>query len=468
MKKQYLEAGRIVNTHGVRGEVKIEPWADDASFLTRFKRFYLDGKAVKVLSIRVHKTMCIAALEGIDDVNAAMTLKGKVIFIDRDDAKLPAGAVFIQDILGARVVDEAGTELGVLEEVIPEPSASVYVVRGVNSRRFGMETMRIDILTLFPDAVNAMMSSSILGRGAKKGAIEINCVQIRDFTTNRQQQVDDYPYGGGWGCVMMAQPLKSCLDHVIAQAGERKRRVIYMSPQGKRFDQSEARRLVTDYDHLVLVCGHYEGVDERFIQLCCDEEMSIGDYVLTGGEIPAMAIADSVCRMVPGVLSDPECYIGESHWDGLLEYPQYTRPDVWEGMEVPEVLRSGNHADVAAWRREQQLVRTRDKRPDLFEAFEPRTKEDAEAVRRLSGRERLSFDCHRAELQDMADLMLIADEAGGGDAAAGGGPDHGSRLLQHPGGHQRGQPEHAAPAGASRLHPLRLPPYHRQRGRGRY
>ena len=275
-----------------------------------------------------------------------------------------------------------------------------------------METMRIDILTLFPDAVNAMMSSSILGRGAKKGAIEINCVQIRDFTTNRQQQVDDYPYGGGWGCVMMAQPLKSCLDHVIAQAGERKRRVIYMSPQGKRFDQSEARRLVTDYDHLVLVCGHYEGVDERFIQLCCDEEMSIGDYVLTGGEIPAMAIADSVCRMVPGVLSDPECYIGESHWDGLLEYPQYTRPDVWEGMEVPEVLRSGNHADVAAWRREQQLVRTRDKRPDLFEAFEPRTKEDAEAVRRLSGRERLSFDCHRAELQDMADLMLIADEAG--------------------------------------------------------
>ena len=130
MKKQYLEAGRIVNTHGVRGEVKIEPWADDASFLTRFKRFYMDGKAVKILSIRVHKTMCIAALDGIDDVNAAMALKGKVVFIDRDDAKLPEGTVFIQDILGARVVDEAGNELGVLEEIIPEPSASVYVVRG--------------------------------------------------------------------------------------------------------------------------------------------------------------------------------------------------------------------------------------------------------------------------------------------------------------------------------------------------
>ena len=271
--------------------------------------------------------------------------------------------------------------------------------------------MRIDILTLFPDAVDAMMSSSILGRAERKGVIEINCVQIRDFTTNKQQQVDDYPYGGGWGCVMMAQPLKSCLDHVIAEAGDRRRRVIYMSPQGKRFDQSEARRLVTDYDHLVLVCGHYEGVDERFIELCCDEEMSLGDFVLTGGEIPAMAIADSVCRMVPGVLSDPECYIGESHWDGLLEYPQYTRPEVWEGLAVPEVLRAGNHADVAAWRREQQIIRTREKRPDMFDAFEPQTKEERAVIERLNGRERLKFDCHRAELQDMADLMLIADEA---------------------------------------------------------
>ena len=271
--------------------------------------------------------------------------------------------------------------------------------------------MRIDILTLFPDAVNAMMSSSILGRAEKKGVIEINCVQIRDFTTNKQQQVDDYPYGGGWGCVMMAQPLKACLDHVVEQAGDRRRRVIYMSPQGRRFDQKEARRLVADYDHLVLVCGHYEGVDERFIELCCDEELSVGDFVLTGGEIPAMAVADCVCRMVPGVLSDPECYIGESHWEGLLEYPQYTRPDVWEGMEVPAVLRAGNHAEVAAWRREQQILRTREKRPDMFEAFVPQTKEDEAVVRRLEGRERLVFDCHRAELQDMADLMMIVDEA---------------------------------------------------------
>lgn len=274
-----------------------------------------------------------------------------------------------------------------------------------------MRHMRIDILTLFPDAVNAMMSSSILGRAAARGVIEINCVQIRDFTTNKQQQVDDYPYGGGWGCVMMAQPLKSCLDHVTAQAGPRRRRVIYMSPQGTPFNQTEAKRLVGNYDHLVLVCGHYEGVDERFIELCCDEEMSIGDFVLTGGEIPAMAIADSVCRMVPGVLSDPECYMGESHWDGLLEYPQYTRPEIWEGLQVPEVLRAGNHRDVEAWRREQQLIRTQARRPDMFAAFQPQTREEETIVQRLTGREKLTYDCRRATEADVDALMAIAGDA---------------------------------------------------------
>ena len=271
--------------------------------------------------------------------------------------------------------------------------------------------MRIDILTLFPDAVSPMMSSSILGRAASKGLIEINCVQIRDFTTNKQQQVDDYPYGGGWGCVMMAQPLKSCLDYVTEQAGPRKRRVIYMSPQGARFDQSHARRLVSEYDHLVLVCGHYEGIDERFIELCCDEELSVGDFVLTGGEIPAMAIADSVCRMVPGVLSDPACYMGESHWDGLLEYPQYTRPETWEGLTVPEVLRQGVHRDIEAWRREQQLIRTQARRPDMFAAYQPQTKAEADIIDRLMGREKLTYDCRRASLEDMEELMAIANQA---------------------------------------------------------
>ncbi len=227
--------------------------------------------------------------------------------------------------------------------------------------------MRIDILTLFPDSMRAVLGESILGRASAKNLIEINCVQIRDFTENKQGQVDDYPYGGGWGCVMMAQPLKSCLDFVLDCAGARRTRVIYLSPQGAAFNQAKARQLKEDYDHLILICGHYEGVDERFIEACVDEEVSLGDFVLTGGEIPAMAVADSVCRLVPGVLSAEECFTGESHWEGLLEYPQYTRPETWEGRGVPEILRSGHHANVAKWRRKQSILRTRARRPDLYE-----------------------------------------------------------------------------------------------------
>ena len=266
--------------------------------------------------------------------------------------------------------------------------------------------MRIDILTLFPDAVEASLKISILGRAEKKGILDIHAVQIRDYTENKQQQVDDYPYGGGWGCVMMAQPLKSCLDDVCAKAGEKRRRVIYMSPQGKTFDQSCARRLAADYDHLVLVCGHYEGVDERFIEECVDEEISLGDFVLTGGEIAAMAVTDAVCRLIPGVLADEECFTGESHWDGLLEYPQYTRPDVWEGREVPPILRSGVDREIARWRRKKMLERTMDKRPELFAKFVPQTDEDKALLDEIDAERHPrpvppKIDCRRAEEADL-------------------------------------------------------------------
>lgn len=276
--------------------------------------------------------------------------------------------------------------------------------------------MRIDILTLFPDTVHAVLHESIIGRAARKGLVEINCVQIRDYTENKQKQVDDYPYGGGFGCVMMAQPLKSCLDAVIADAGQRRRRVIYLSPQGKPYTQATARRLKEDYDHLVLVCGHYEGVDERFIEQCVDEEISLGDFVLTGGEIAAMAVADSVCRLVPEVLADEQCYIGESHWDGLLEYPQYTRPEVWEGRAVPEVLLNGDHARIEHWRRKQQFFRTREKRPDLYAAYRAESEEDKKLMKEAekdAGRKKLTAPVtyRPAVMEDVPRILEIVQAA---------------------------------------------------------
>lgn len=233
-----------------------------------------------------------------------------------------------------------------------------------------MLALTIDIMTLFTDTLAAVMNESIIGKAQENGIVKINFHQIRDYTTNKQKQVDDYPYGGGMGMVMQAQPLYDCWRSICADAAERLH-TIYMTPQGRVFKQEDAKRLKRDYERFIIVCGHYEGVDERFIEECVDEEISIGDFVLTGGELPALAIADSVCRLVPGVLADEDCFTDESHWNGLLEYPQYSRPLEWNGRKVPEVLLSGHHANIARWRRKQALKRTMQKRPDMFERFEP-------------------------------------------------------------------------------------------------
>ena len=241
--------------------------------------------------------------------------------------------------------------------------------------------MRIDIMTLFPDTVGDMMNESILGRAQERELIRIEAHQIRDYTANKQCQVDDYPYGGGRGAVMQADPLYRCWTALCDEAGGPVH-TIYMSPAGKTFTQADARRLL-QYDNLILVCGHYEGIDERFIDECVDEELSLGDFVLTGGEIPAMAVADAVARMVPGVLSDPECFEDESHYNGLLEYPQYSRPEVWHGLQVPPILLSGHHENVRKWRRQQALLRTRTRRPDLYEKLDLSGKEDQKLLKEL-------------------------------------------------------------------------------------
>ena len=246
--------------------------------------------------------------------------------------------------------------------------------------------LKIDIMTLFPDTVMDVLWESILGRAQERGYIRIECHQIRDYTKNKQRQVDDYPYGGGRGAVMQAQPLYDCWKHICEDAGERLH-TIYMSPCGKVFTQEDAKRLKRDYKRFIIVCGHYEGVDQRFIDACVDEEISIGDFVLTGGEIPAMAVADAVCRLIPGVLPDEECYEHESHWDGLLEYPQYSRPEEWEGRHVPEVLLSGHHANIEKWRRKQSIIRTRDRRPDMYAKLRFETKADLKLLREIQEEE---------------------------------------------------------------------------------
>ena len=228
--------------------------------------------------------------------------------------------------------------------------------------------MRVDIVTLFPEMCQQVLDASIIGRAAKRGYIETHCHQIRDYTLNKQKQTDDYPYGGGCGMVLYAQPIADCLRAVqkeVAEQGRPAPHIVFLTAGGQRYTEEHAKRLA-EYDNLTLVCGHYEGIDQRFIDACVDEELSMGDFVLTGGEIPAMAVADAVCRMVPGVLPDAECFEEESHWDGLLEYPQYSRPALWHDRAVPEILLSGDHAKVAAWRKKESYKRTMLRRPDMW------------------------------------------------------------------------------------------------------
>ena len=233
--------------------------------------------------------------------------------------------------------------------------------------------MRIDILTLFPEMCEAVLNESIIGRAQKAGKVEIVCTDIRDFSGNKHNKVDDMPYGGGMGMIMAASPIYDCYKSLYG-GGEPKPHLIYMSPQGETFNQKKAERL-PKLDRLVLLCGHYEGVDQRVIDEIVDEEISIGDFVLTGGELPALAVADAVCRMLPGVLSDDICFEEESHFSGLLEYPQYTRPAVWHEKAVPEVLLSGNHKEIDNWRQIMSIINTREKRPDMFGKYSLSEKE---------------------------------------------------------------------------------------------
>lgn len=228
--------------------------------------------------------------------------------------------------------------------------------------------MKFYVLTLFPEMINNVLSESIIGRAAAGGFIEFEAINIRDYTLDKHKKVDDYPYGGGAGMVMQAQPIYDAFMSIAEKVGH-KPYCIYMTPQGHTFNQSDAKRLAGEYEEIVLLCGHYEGIDERVLEEIVDEYISIGDYVLTGGEMPACVVADAVARMVPGVLSNNESGFDESFENDLLEYPQYSRPEVWRDKRVPAILLSGDHAKVDAWRKEQSIERTKERRPDLYEKY---------------------------------------------------------------------------------------------------
>ena len=235
--------------------------------------------------------------------------------------------------------------------------------------------MRIDILTLFPEMCNAYLSESIIGRARKAGKVEIECTDIREYTKDKHRRVDDTPYGGGMGMIMQVEPVYDCYASICEKLGT-KPHLIYLTPQGKTLTQERVKEL-SKLDNIALLCGHYEGIDERVIEELQPEEISVGDYVLTGGELPAIILADSISRLLPGVLSDDECFEEESHFSSLLEYPQYTRPYEWKGRTVPDVLLTGHHENVNKWRREQSLKRTLERRPDMLEKAEL-TKKDME------------------------------------------------------------------------------------------
>ena len=230
--------------------------------------------------------------------------------------------------------------------------------------------MRFDIMTLFPALVDGVLSESIIGRARKAGIIDVRAYNIRDYSKDKHRRVDDTPYGGGKGMLMSPVPIYDCYTDVVDPEKNpcTRRRVLYMSPQGSVLTQAKAREFSENYDNIVILCGHYEGVDQRIIDEIVDEEISIGDYVLTGGEIPACIVVDAIARLLPGVLADAECYEKESFSDEtLLEYPQYTRPYDFRGRTVPEVLLSGHHANIEKWREQKALEKTAAVRPELIE-----------------------------------------------------------------------------------------------------
>ena len=269
--------------------------------------------------------------------------------------------------------------------------------------------MNFHILTFFPEMVEEVWNTSILKRASESGCISINAINIRDYSTDKHKKVDDYPYGGGAGMLMQAQPVFDAYEDLCGAIKKSRKsrakklnvRVLYMTPQGKRFDQKMAEELSKEKD-LIFLCGHYEGIDERVIEEIVTDEVSLGDFVLTGGELPAMVMIDCISRLIPGVLGSEDSAEDESFSDGLLEYPQYTRPEIWHDKKVPDVLLSGNHKEIEKWRTEKSLEKTSEKRPDLYEAIHKELEE-------FKAENPKKFRKQRSEAEDLIKMRSLSN-----------------------------------------------------------
>ena len=387
-----LKVGVITTTHGVRGEVKVFPTTDDAERFLDIEYVLLDtGKELRRLNIKnvkFYKNLAILKFEGVDNINDIEMYKGRDLWIPREEAQeLGEDEYYVGDLIGMDVLLENGEKFGVLRDVMETGANDVYVVEQVNGDEILLPAIHecildvnYHVLTLFPEMIENGMNTSITGRAIAKGLLTLEAINIRDFAFNKHQKVDDYPYGGGAGMLMQAEPVYLSYESIVNRIGKRPR-VIFLTPQGKTFNQNMAKEFALE-DDLVFLCGHYEGIDERVLEEIVTDYVSIGDYVLTGGELPAMVMMDSISRMVPGVLNNQESGETESFSGNLLEYPQYSRPEEWHGKKVPEVLLSGHHGNVDKWRREQSIIRTARWRPDLLPKADLTNKEWNE-IRRL-------------------------------------------------------------------------------------
>ncbi len=366
--------GKMGSSYGIRGWLRVFSSTEDAESIFDYQPWFIQKagqwQQVQLESWKHHNQDLIIKLKGVDDRDAANLLTNCEIVVD--SSQLPAleeGDYYWKDLMGCQVVTAEGYDLGkVIDmQMCIRDRGSWFLNHRINGNkwRYGDWLVFIGIVSLFPEMFRAITDYGVTGRAVKKGLLNIQSWSPRDFTHDRHRTVDDRPYGGGPGMLMMVQPLRDAIHAAKAAAGEGAK-VIYLSPQGRKLDQAGVSELATN-QKLILVCGRYEGVDERVIQTEIDEEWSIGDYVLSGGELPAMTLIDSVARFIPGVLGHEASAIEDSFADGLLDCPHYTRPEVLEGMEVPPVLLSGNHAEIRRWRLKQSLGRTWLRRPELLE-----------------------------------------------------------------------------------------------------